>query len=170
MRLYRGKFEIIAREIVASLRKSELVEISDENIPEAELDVVGVLREYNRMDRELSNRARDIAHMAGTNHMTEKRRLARDRGFKFGDEALDYLINQIIEAFMHSAYVDEIYGEDNEVRAKINPIVKYHTQDREDELDKEVRAKIKNLKEGSTAFDIEYEKLASRLRARKGMN
>lgn len=169
MRLYSGKFEIMAREILAALRKHELIDVEDANLPEAELDIVGVLREYSRMDREITQQARDVAAMAGTNLMTEKRRLARDKGFRIGDDALDYLVNQLIEAFLHSAHVEEIYGEDRELRARINPIVKLHTADREDELDREVRSRIKNLQEGSTAFDIEYEKLASRLRDRKGM-
>ena len=37
------------------------------------------------------------------------------------------------------------------------------------ELDREVRSKIRNLQEGTAAFEIEYERVMTQLKARKGL-
>lgn len=170
MRLYSGKYRIIATEILEDLEKAELVELTAEGKPEAELDIVGVLREYNRMDRELGERARDMAgDDPRANHFQMKRRLAKEKGFKLGDDGLEYIVAQLIEIFMQSAHFEEIYGEDRELRARITPILKRHTADQEDVLDREVRSKLKNLEEGSAAFDIEYERVMQRIRSKKGL-
>ena len=169
MRLYSGKFNLIGEEIVQALIDASLVDIERGQRSEAELDVVGVLREYQRMDRDLTQRSRDAAAVDGSNAMQAKRRLAKEAGFRVGDDAMDYLVNQIIETFVHSAHIEEIYGEDRELRAVITPILRKHTQDRDDELDVEVRSKIRNLQEGSTAWDIEYEKALQRIKERKGL-
>lgn len=171
MRLYSGKYGIIATDIIDALLKAELIELSPEARPEAELDVVGVLREYNRMDRQLGERARDLAGDDGrSNHFQMKRRLAKEKGFKLGDDAIEYIVAQIIEIFLQSQHIDEIYGEDRELRARITPIIKKHTADQEEALDREVRSKLKNLEDGSAAFDIEYERVIQRIRDKKGLD
>ena len=48
MKLYSAQFAMIASEVVKALGKQGLIEIDATNIPEAELDVVGVLKEYRR--------------------------------------------------------------------------------------------------------------------------
>jgi hypothetical protein len=165
MRLYSGNFGLIAHDIIKGLRQAELADIPDENVDEAELDVVGVLKEYSRMDRTLTNRARDMVAAEGSqNEHRVKRQLAREKNFPLGDDALDYIVNQMIETFEHSQYVEEIFGETRELRALINPIIKKHTRDRSGELDEAVRKQLKNLEEGSAAWDIEYERTISRFR------
>lgn len=171
MRLYSGQFNLIAAEIIKNLIKADLIEIEPDVVQEAELDVVGVLREYNRMDRELGRRARDEAGTEGSGQEQRiKRRMAREKGFKLGDDGIEYIVLQIIETFEHSAHVDEIYGTDRELRREISLVVKKYTQDRSEELDREVRGKIKNLQEGSSAFDVEYERVLAEIRRRKGLD
>jgi hypothetical protein len=165
MRLYSGSFGLIAHEIIRGLRQAELADIPDDLVEEAELDVVGVLKEYSRMDRTLTNRARDIvAAEGGQNEFRVKRQLAREKNFPLGDDALDYVVNQMIETFEHSQNIEEIFGEIRDLRALINPIIKKHTRDRSGELDEAVRRRLKNLEEGSAAWDIEYERTMSRVR------
>jgi hypothetical protein len=41
--------------------------------------------------------------------------------------------------------------------------------DVEGELDSEVRGRIKNLEEGTAAFDIEYAKVMEQMRRKKGL-
>lgn len=170
MRLYSKNFGLIGADIVRSLRKAELVEIEDENTEEAELDVVGVLREYSRTEREISQKARELASSdpANTEHRI-KRNLAREKNFRMGEEGLEYIVNQIIETFMHSTHIEEVFGADRDLRAIITPIMKRHTQDRSGELDAEVRGHIKNLQEGSAAWEIEYEKAMARVKRNKGL-
>ncbi len=120
MRLYSGQFNLIAAEIIKNLIKADLIEIEPDAVQEAELDVVGVLREYNRMDRELGRRARDEAGTEGSGQEQRiKRRMAREKGFKLGDDGIEYIVLQVIETFEHSAHVDEIYGTDRELRREI---------------------------------------------------
>ncbi len=68
----------------------------------------------------------------------------------------------------HSNNVAEIYAEDVELRKKITPILKRH-MDVEGELDKEVRSKIKNMEEGTAAFEVEYEKVMSQMKRKRGL-
>lgn len=170
MRLYSGRFKMMASEVIKTLLDNELIEIEPSMREEAELDVVGVLREYRRMDRELTQRARDMAGADGRQAESKlKRRLAREKSFKLGDDALDYLINQTIQMFDFSGNIEEIYGTDRELRAKITPVYKKYTANQDDELDREVRSKIKNLQEGSNAWDIEYERVMQRAKTRRGL-
>ena len=170
MRLYSGQFRLMASEIIGALVESELLEIPAEALMEAELDVVGVFREYQRMDRQLSQLARDRTTNDGRSaELKEKRLLAKEKNFRMGDDAIEYLVAQMLETFMHSPYVEEVYGEDREIRARITPVIKKYTASRDQELDVEVRSKIKNLEEGSTAWQIEYERAMDRIKRNKGL-
>lgn len=170
MRIYSSQYNMIARDIVKTLVAKQLVEIEPGNVPEAELDVVGVLREYNRMARQIAQQARDLAGDSGRSiEMKTRRRLARDKNFGLGDDGLEYVINQIIETFDQSTHIDEIFGSDRDLRAAMTPVVERYTRDRSDELDREVRSKIKNLSEGSAAWDIEYERVMERVKRTSGL-
>jgi hypothetical protein len=70
---------------------------------------------------------------------------------------------------MQSDHIEEIFGSDRDLRARINPIIKRYTASRDDEVDKEVRSKIKNLEEGSSAWNIEYERAMERVQRNKGL-
>lgn len=171
MRIYSGQYNLIASDIIAALKKWNLIEVEQEFLSEAELDVVGVLREYNRMARSIIERAKDMTEGDGRRaEMRMRRRIARERNFEMGEESLDYVVNQIIATFEQSVNIDEIYGTDQELRGKITPVMKKYTDDRDDELDEAVRARIKNLEEGSAAWDIEYEKVMGRVKRTKGLD
>ena len=158
MKLYEGKLPIIAHELVGALIDAELIEVLPEEREEAELDVQATLREYLRVEHEINERAREILQIRGLDFSAFfriKKGLADEKGIAIGDEAVDYLVMQIIEQFMHSAHVEEVFGEDRELRVKMGPVIKKHTE-MEDELDREVRDKIKNLEEGTADWEIEY--------------
>lgn len=170
MRLYSAQFKMVASEIIKALIDGGLVEIDPANRAEAELDVEGVLREYRRMDRQITQRARDLTTGDGRGaEMKMKRRLAKEKNFRIGDDALEYVIAQMLETFMASPHIEEIYGEDRELRSKITPILKRYTASRDQELDEAVRSKIKNLEEGSAAWEIEYERVMGRVKRTKGL-
>lgn len=169
MRLYSGQFNLIAEEIVKTLLKTELIEVAERR--EAELDVVSVLRNYNRVSRQIMQQARDAASKSGRENVGRLvHQIARQQGVKMGEDAIEYVINQIIEVFLQSAHIDEIYGSDIELRASITPIIKKFSQSRDDELDQAVKGKIRNLEEGSAAWDIEYERVMKRVKNRKGLS
>ena len=58
MRLYSGKIPLIGTEIVKSLAESGDIEVTDRG--EAEMDVQAVLKEYVRLDREITEKAKDL--------------------------------------------------------------------------------------------------------------
>lgn len=166
MRLYSGQVPVIAKEVLRTLLKEGDLDIDTENVSEVELDIQAVLREYIRMDRDLTERARDMAarREGGYSNLGRiKRKLARDKNFAVGEDGVEYIIDQLIETFFHSTFVDEVFAEDNDLRRHIAVVIRKHV-DKEDELDREVKKRIRNLEEGSEAWDIEYQKAMENLK------
>ena len=89
-------------------------------------------------------------------------------GFKTGDEGIEYIINQMIEFLLISRNVEEVFAADNTLRQKIFAVMKKHL-DVDDEIDREARARLKHLPEGTTAFDIEYNKIVEQIRRARGL-
>ena len=79
MRLYPGKVDTIAAEIITSLTQTGDIEVSDAN--EAQLDAAAVLKEYIRVDKELTERAKDILEIRGLpySHLGRTKRQLADR-------------------------------------------------------------------------------------------
>ncbi len=169
MRLFSGKVDIIAAEITRTLIDGE--DLETESPEEVEIDVGSVLKEYIRTDRDLTERSKDLCEKKGLPYSAFpklKRQMAEKMGFIVGDEAVDYIMDQIIGVFMHSQFVEEIFAEDHELKAKMNAIIKKHTEI-EDELDKEARNKIKNLQEGTRDWEIEYKRAMAQVKKRRGL-
>ena len=169
MKLFSGKIGIIAAELVKVLAEQNAIDT--EEPAEVELDVEAVLKEYVRTDRHLTEKSKDICEEKGlpfSSFPKIKKQLAPRRGFAIGDDALDYLMDQIIGAFMHSRFVEEIFSEDHELKVLMRTIIRKHTEI-EDELDKEARAKIKNLQEGTQDWEIEYAKTMSQIKRKRGL-
>lgn len=172
MRLYPGKVDTIAGEIITSLTQAGDIEVSDGN--EAQLDAAAVLKEYIRVDKELTERAKDILEIRGLPHShlgRTKRQLAEQKEFGLGEEGLTWIANQMLEAFMSSQHVDEVFGDDealSRTRRKIKDICKKHMQI-DDAIDQEVRDRIKNLEEGTQAWDLEYQKVLDQVKTKHGL-
>ena len=166
MRLYSGKIPAIAQEMIRKFRDEGDIEVAAANLPEAQLDVEAVLKEYLRMDRELTDKAKDTMEKRGLPYgqfARTKRIMAEERGFPLGDDVLLYLANQILEVFMHSKNVDEVFADDVDLRKKVQALLKKHMAI-DEELDQEVRRRIKNLEEGTANWEIEYGKVMEQLK------
>jgi len=169
MKLFSGKIAIIAAEIARSLIDEE--DIDTDSPEEVELDIQAVLKEYLRTDRELTEKAKDFCEKRGwplSSYYKVKRKLADRQRFVVGDEAMDYIMDQIIGAFMHSQFVEEIFSEDHELKRKMRIVLRRHTEI-EDEIDEEARAKIKNLEEGTRDWEIEYARAMETVKRRRGL-
>ena len=169
MRLYPGKVDSIADEIITTLTAAGDIEVSDNN--EAKLDAASVLKEYIRVDKELTERAKDILEIRGLpySHLGRtKRQLADQKDFGLGEEGLGWIANQMLEAFMSSRHIEEVFAEDAIMRRKIKEICKKHMQV-DEAIDQEVRDRIKNLEEGSQAWDIEYGKVLEQIKQKHGL-
>jgi hypothetical protein len=162
MRIYRGKIEPAALEILDRLIRDKLVEVAPEEVDEARKDLESVLLEYGRMEREINETAKDMVHKRGLEYGAMgriRRSLAKERNFGIDDEALDYIVSQMIEIMLSSVHVDEVYGEDHDLNKTIAPILRKHMS-MEEELDREVRKKIKHLEdaEGTVSWELEYQR------------
>lgn len=171
MRLYGGQVPVIAEELLRVLVRTGGLEVTDENMPEVELDIQSVLREYIRLDRELTDKARDTMRKSeqSVSIGRVKRQLAKEKNVQVGEDAIGYIINQLIEAFLHSQFVEEVYDTDNDLRKKINPILRRHMSV-DEQLDREVRDKIKNIEEGSASWDVEYQKVMENIKRTKKLD
>ena len=81
MRLYRGKIQLIAEEVLSHLRVEGDIEIEDE--AEARQDIEAVLKEYLRRDREILEEAKNRMEHRGLSYSflgRTKAQVARERG------------------------------------------------------------------------------------------
>jgi hypothetical protein len=169
MRLYSGKVGALADDIVRALTQGQAIEVVSED--EVRLDIEAVLKEYLRLDREVVDEAKNRLEARGMGHGQLgriKAQVAKERGAPPTEETLPYLLDQILNMLFHSNNVEEIYAEDVELRTKLTPILKKH-MDVEDELDQEVRSKIKNLEEGTSSFEIEYSRVMDQIKRKRGL-
>ena len=168
MRLYHGQVGAVASEIARNLTDSGELEVEPSNVPEVEMDIQSVLKEYIRLDRELNDRTRDIQAAEGGSFGRIKSRLARRKGVDIHDDPIGYIIDQLIDIFFHSHFVNEVFADDRTLRKKMKPILERYMTVQE-ELDEEVRDKIKNLEEGSREWEVEYEKVMQRIKRKKNL-
>ena len=164
MRLYSGKIPTIGGEIVKTLVDAGDMAVLDKG--EAELDVQAVLKEFLRLDREVTEKAKEFLQKRNLPYEQfgkVKRQIAKEKAFLLGDESLEWITNQIIESFMQSPHVDEVYADDATLRKRMADILKRHMQV-DEEIDAEVRRRIRNLEEGTSTWEVEYQKAMDQLK------
>jgi uncharacterized protein len=169
MRLYRGKIETIAEDVIRTLKEQESIELESEL--EARQDIESVLKEYLRLEREIVDDAKNRMEIRGLGYSQlgkVKGQVSKERGAPSQDEVLPYLLDQIMHLLFHSANIAEIFAEDVELRRAITPILKKHMEVDSD-LDREVRSKIKNLQDGTTDFDVEYARVMEQIKHKRGL-
>jgi hypothetical protein len=171
MRLYPKVIPIISREIIQKLTQESDIEVEAMRVNDAEMDLSAIMREYLTLEERVNQATREALERRGYDQSKfnqVKREMADVRGFKMGDEGIEYVINQQIEFLMISRNVEEVFKDDNVLRQKIHAIMKKHL-DVDDEIDKEARARLKHLQEGTSAFDIEYNKTVEQIRRARGL-
>lgn len=169
MRLFSGKIGAIADGVVRGLTSDGDIDVVSEE--EVRLDIEAVLKEYLRLDREIADEAKNRMEVRGLGYSNlgrVKSQVSKERGAPPSDEVLPYLLEQILNMLFHSNNVEEIYADDLDLRVKLTPILKKH-MDVEGELDKEVRSKIRNMHDGTAAFEIEYDKVMSQMKRKRGL-
>ncbi len=171
MRLYPKVIPVIAREVVQTLMKENDIEVETLRIADAEMDMSAIMREYLASEERVNQATREALERRGYDHSKfnhVKREMADVRGFKTGDEGIEYVIGQMIEFLLISRNVEEVYSEDNILRRKILTIFKKHL-DLDEELDREARARMKNLSEGTAEWDVEYARTMDQLKRARGL-
>jgi uncharacterized protein len=166
MKIYRKVIPKIAKDIVRSLLANKIIEIEDGHRDEAEMDVAGVIVGYlNRVDK-ITEDAHEalLRHNLGTEHLGRiKKSLAQNRKVVLGNDALDFILDSMIEALFESRHVEEVFSEDHEIRTYMNNAMKKYVGV-DEELDREVRGRLKNFREGTPEWELEYNTLIDRMR------
>ncbi|MBH1988957.1 MAG: DUF507 family protein [Myxococcaceae bacterium] len=171
MRLYRKIIPKIAKDSVRALSAANFIEVETDKIEEAELDLAAVMVEYLDADERLSEQAKDLIHRRGLGvdrFAQAKKSLADAKHFKVGDEAQDFVLTQLVEALLASKNIEEVFGDDPELRKVIRLAMDKYASIPED-LDKEARARLKNLREGSPEWEIEYPRAVAQLKRQRGL-
>ena len=95
--------------------------------------------------------------------------IAEREDFAIGEESINWFASQLLEMFMRSAFVAEIYAEDGKLRRVIKDVLRRNMQADED-LDREVRKHLKHLDEGTSSFEIEYQKQLDLVKRKHGLS
>src|SRR5260221_5829073 len=106
--------------MMQDLGKTNDIEVNDGQ--EAQLDVEAVLKEYVRMDREITDKAKDLLEQRKLPYGQFgklKRALAEERGFALGEEATNWIANQILETVMQSQHIEAGFADDVALRKQV---------------------------------------------------
>lgn len=169
MRLHAARVPQIAAEMITALTADGDIEC--EAPREVQLDIEAVLNQYVHDEQEINDKARDLLasrNLPPTELGKMKRLLADERKIKLGDEAVDYLLDQLVEMLMHSNNVDEVYAQDVDLRRKMREPLRRQAAI-EDELQAEVRGRLKHVKEGTSVWEVEYRRMMEDIKRRKGL-
>lgn len=169
MRLFSGKIAPLSEDLVKALVDHKDIECQSKK--EVALDLESVFTNYLRLEKEAMEHAKDLLAKRGM-QPTELPRLrklaAEQKGIKVGEEMLDYLLDQLIEMLMHSGNVDEVFGEDHDLRRRMRPVLKKYLEV-DEQLETEVRGKLKHVQEGTRTWEVEYQRLMGEIQRRKGL-
>ena len=171
MKLYPKIIPAIARDVIGALMGEGDIEVETMRVADAEMDMAAILKEYLASEERVNQATREALERRGYDHSRfaqVKREMADVRGFKMGDDGIDYIINQMIEFLLISRNVEEVFAEDYVVRKKIYQVFKKHL-DVEDDVDREARGRLKHLSEGTSAWEVEYQKTVEQIRRNRGL-
>ncbi|NMC69170.1 MAG: DUF507 family protein [Myxococcales bacterium] len=172
MRLFAGKIPVIAKEIASTLVRDGDIEVADKATQEElELDLQAVLKEYLRVEKELVDQAKDYLQEHGLPYSDFGKAMkvvAEGREFGRGEDAIGYITAQAIGCFMCSAHVEEIYADDATLNRKMRAVLRKHMSEGQD-VEREVRARMRNIEEGSREWDVEFQRLRDEIQRKKGL-
>lgn len=170
MALYRKVIPKIARDIIRTLCSKQAIIVEESRMAEAELDLAAVIVGYLDAEEEISREAAETLTRLGMpkeRFAAMKQRFAERRGIKIGEEGLEYLHGQLVEALFASKNIEEIFSEDQELRKIIHECITKALKV-SDEVEQEARSRLKNVREGTPEWDIEYPRMIAQVKRQKG--
>jgi hypothetical protein len=169
MKIYRRVIPKIAKDVIRALLANRAIEVEDGHRDEAELDVAGVLVEYMDSIDKVKHDAQEALqrHNLPSDMLGRvKQSIADARKVVTGEGALEHVIERVISGLFDSKHIEEVFIEDNEIRKIVQAAIqKYLGVD--EELDREVRGRLKNLREGTSEWEVEYSRLIEQMRGTK---
>lgn len=172
MRLYRKVIPKIAREIISQLNIQNIIEVEEGKVGEAELDLAAVMVEHLNSEDRIIKEAKEAIlkrQLSADRFPQIVKAVADARNVKIGSEGLEDLLNQMLEVLFASKNIVEIYSEDRELRKAINGIMDKYISIPE-AVDQEARNRLKNVREGTPEWEIEYPRMVSQLKRQKGLS
>ncbi len=169
MRLFSGKIAPLSEELTRALVENKDIECDSKK--EVTRDFEAVFNNYLQLDKEATDKAKEVLTSRGlpqTEFARIRKLSAEQKGIKVGEDLMDFLLDQLLEMLMHSANVEEVFVEDHDLRRRMRPILKKYLE-LEDELDTEVRSKLKHVQEGTRTWEIEYRRIMGDIQRRKGL-
>ncbi len=171
MRLYRTRIPEIAHGVIDTLCNENDIEVELENRTEAEQDLVAIMETFLRRDMELREAVKDrMARLNTPYDQYGKMRstIADEWGHPTGDRVEKFLARQIIENFMISRFIDEVYTEDRLLFRKTLGIIRSFDVD-ERALREEAQAKVLNIREGTVEYEIALQEALREVKRRHGL-
>jgi len=171
MRLYRSQIPRLAEEVIATLALDGDIVVEMAERPEAEQDIRAIMDEYLRQEHKVVQETREIMEQRQITYDQFGRikgQVADSKGHPTGDDGIRWIVGQILENFMISKYVEEVFGEDRTMRKTMMRLFRKHLVEEAD-LDREVRARLKNMRPGSDRWDIEYRRVLDDVRRKRGL-
>ena len=171
MKLYRVKIAPIAHEVIQTLNDTALIEVDPEKRQEAELDLVAIMEEYLRRDTALREAVRE--NMSAHNIPYEqygkvRSKMAEEWGHPTGDDVERFLSRQMVENFMISHFVTEVFADDKEIFKKILQILVKNDVD-EGALRAEAQERIQNIPEGTVDYELALNRAMKEVKKRHGL-
>ena len=118
MRLYPKVIPVISRETIQLLMQDGDIEVEPMRIADAEMDLSAIMREYLTNEERVNQATREALERRGYDYSKfnqVKREMADVRGFKMGDEEIEYVINQMIELLLLRPWnVEEVFAADKQ--------------------------------------------------------
>jgi hypothetical protein len=169
MRLHSPRVPAIAGEMMKALLDSK--DIETQAPAEVKADIESVLEQYIRDEQSATERAKDLVASRGlpqTEYQRIRKLVAEEKGIKIGEDAIDYVLDQLVEMLMHSANVEEVFAEDYVLRRKMREPLRKQVGEEQD-LQAEVRERLKHVQEGTALWEVEYRRTLEDIKRRKGL-
>ena len=166
MKIYRRVIPKIAKDVVRVLLVNHAIEIEDGRRDEAELDIAGVLVKYLNDVDQLNTDAREALDRHGlavTSLAQIKQNIAKKRKLVVGADSLGFIQALLLNSLFDSRTIQEVFTDDEELNEMIaSAMSKYLGVDAE--LDREVRNRLKNLREGTVEWEDEFNRVIDQMR------
>lgn len=168
MQLYATKVTPMASEAARVLLAAGDVE---SNAVVLTREIEAELRAYLSIEREVNDKTKELLERTGrpqTEFGRVRVSIAESTGIKVGDETLDHLLDRVVAHIMEADDIDEVFASDLDLRRKLAVVFKKH-MGVDSGMDAEIRAQLRHVKEGTSLWDIEYDKALAKVRARRGL-
>jgi len=116
----------ISRQAIQLLMQDGDIQVEPVRIADAEMDLTAIMREYLTNEERVNQATREALERRGDDDSKfnqVKREMADARGFKAGDEGIQYIIDQMIEFLLISRNVEEVFSADDVLREKLRAVM-----------------------------------------------